>query len=61
MRNWAGRFIQAASVNLGATSILVAEATTIRNKIRAAVQVGYINIHIEGNNKIPIQAVHGHI
>ena len=61
MRNWAGRFIQVASVNLGAASILVAEVTIMRNGIGVAVQVGHTNIHIEGNNKILIQVVEGHI
>jgi len=37
--------------------ILVAEATTMRKWTIAAVQSGFPNIHIEGNNKILIQAV----
>ena len=49
IRNWEGRFIQAAAFNLGATSILVAEATAMRNGIRAALQMGFKNIHIEGD------------
>ena len=36
LRNWEGRFIQAASFYLGTTSVLVAEATTMRNGIRVA-------------------------
>ena len=59
--NWVGRFIQAVAVNVGATSILVIEATTIRNEIRNAVQVGYTDMPIEGDNKILIQVVLDHI
>jgi len=46
---------------LGAASILVAEATAMRNGIRAAVQAGFTNIHIEGDNKVLIQEVQGQI
>jgi len=57
IRDWTGRFLQAASFNLGAMSVLVAEATTMRNRIKAAVQAGFTDIHIKGNNRILIQAV----
>jgi len=57
IRNWTGHLIQAGAFNLGATSILIAEATTMRNGLQAAVTVGFSNIHIEGDNKILIQAV----
>jgi len=40
---------------------MVAEATTMRNRIRAGVQAGFTNIHIEGDNKVLIQAVQGQI
>jgi len=46
--------IQASAFNLGAASIFVAEATTMRNGIRAALQVSFKNIHAEGDNKILI-------
>lgn len=61
IRNWEGRFIQAASFSLGGASVLVAEATAMRNGIKAALQAGFTDIHIEGDNKILIQAVQGHI
>jgi len=54
LRNWEGRFIQAAAFNLATTSVLVVEAIATRNEIRAAVQAGFSNIHIEGDNKILI-------
>ena len=41
LRNWEARFIQAASFYLGVASVLVEKATTMRNDIRAALQVGF--------------------
>ena len=41
--------------------MLVAEATTMRNGIKAALQAGFTDIHIKWDNKILIQAVQGHI
>jgi len=46
---------------LEAASVLVAEATTMRNGIRATIQASFTNIHIEGDNKIFIQVVQGHV
>ena len=39
----------------------MAEATAMHNGLQAAVQAGYTNIHIEGDNKILIDAVQGRI
>jgi len=61
IRNGIGHLIQAGAFNLGAGSILVAEATSMRNGLRAVVKAGFKNIFIEGNNKILIQEVQGHI
>jgi len=36
---------------------LVAEATAMRNGIKAAVRLGFKNIHVEGNNQILIRAI----
>jgi len=38
MCNWTRKFIQAEATNLEATSILVAEAVTLTNGIRAAIK-----------------------
>jgi len=46
---------------LAASSVLVAEVTTMQNDIRIAVQAAFTNIQIEGDNKILIQAIQGHI
>jgi len=35
----------------------VAEVTALRNGLKVAVQVGFTDIHIEGDNRILIQAV----
>lgn len=61
IRDWEGQFIQAASFRLGSASVLVAEATALRNGIHAAVQAGFTHIQIEGDNKTLIQAVQGRI
>ena len=47
-------------INLGVASILVAEATPMKNEIRVTVQAICTNIYI-GENKIIIQVVEGHI
>ena len=54
IRDWRGRFIQAAVFNPGTASVLVAEATTMCNRIKTTVQAKFIDIDIEGHNKIPI-------
>jgi len=46
IRDWTGRLLQAGACNLGAASILVAEATALRNGLRAAITAGFTNIHI---------------
>jgi len=61
IRNWEGKFIQVATFKLGVSSVLVAEATTMRNGIKVAVQTGFANVHIEGDNNILIQAVLGRV
>ena len=37
IHDWKGRFLQATAFNLGAASVLVVEATAMRNGIRAVV------------------------
>jgi len=59
IHNWS--FIQVGTFYLGITSILVAEATTMRNGIRAAVQARFTNIYIRGNNKALIQVAQEYI
>ena len=61
LRDWSGHLLLAGAFNLGATSILVAEATAMRNGLRTAIEAGFNNIHIEGDNKTLIQAVQQHI
>ena len=40
---------------------MIAEATAMRNGIKAAVQAGFTYIHIEGDSKTLSQAIQGHI
>ena len=47
--------------NLGNTSILIAEVTTMRQGVYTAIQSSYKNILIEGDSKIVIQVVQGEI
>ena len=57
IRTWDEKFIQALAFNLGASSVLIVEA--MGNGLQAVVQVGYTNIHIEGDNKVFIHTVQG--
>ena len=59
MRNWKGHVLQVGAFPLGAASILVAEATALRNGLRAAVEAGFRKVIIEGDNQILIQAIQG--
>jgi len=61
IRNWIGQLIQVGAFNLGAASILVAKATAMRNGLRDVVVAGFNNIFIEGDNKVLIKAIQGHI
>ena len=44
IHDWKEKFVQASAFNLGRSLILVAEATAMRNGIKAAVQVGITHI-----------------
>jgi len=61
IHDWKDRFLQATTFNLGAASVLMAGATTMRSGIKADVQARFTDIHIEGDNNILIQAVQGKI
>ena len=61
IRNWDDQFLQASDFNLGAGSVLIAEATTMRNGLQEAIQARYTDIHIEGDNQILIFLVQGRI
>ena len=59
IRDWTGRLIKAGATYYGDTSILVAEARALRDGLRLAIQAGFTNIIIEGDNKTVIQALKG--
>lgn len=41
LRNHTGKLIKAGTTYLGEASILAAEATTLRNGVRKAIEIGY--------------------
>jgi len=57
LRSWKGGFIQAGTCFLEHASILVAEATVMRDGIRSALQAGFHQVEVEGDNRIVLQAV----
>jgi len=57
LRSWLGGFIKGGSRFLEHASILVAEATTMRDGIRAALQDGFRRIEVEGDNQVVLKAV----
>jgi len=61
LRNWQGGFLSAGTRFLENASILVAEATALRDGIRTALQAGHYRLEVEGDNQIVIHAVQNHI
>ena len=57
LRNWQGGFVMAGSRFMEHASISVAEATAMRDGIRAALNAGFRKILVEGDNQIVIKAV----
>ena len=61
IRDWIGRFLQGGNTNLEEVSVLVIEATAMRNAVPAAVQAGYRALVLEGDNQIFIKVLRGEI
>ena len=59
LRNSTGQVIQAGAFPLGTASVLIAEATALRNGLHAAVDAGFCRILIESDSQILIQAILG--
>jgi len=59
IRDWAGRLIKVRAAPYGDTSVLVAEARTLRNGLQEAVKQGFQYLEIEGDNIMVIQAIKG--
>ena len=57
LRDWKGGFIMAGTRFMENAPVLVAEATAMRDDIRAALQSGYRKIQVEGDNQIVIRAI----
>jgi len=59
LRDWTGKLIKAGAAHYGEASILVAKAHALKNGVIAAIQAGYQNMIIEGDNNTVIQALQG--
>jgi len=57
LRSWQGGFIKAGTRFLECASVLVAEATALRDGISAALQAGFRKIEVEGDNQVVLKAV----
>ena len=61
LRNWQGGFVIAGTRFMEQAPIIVAEATAMRDGIRAALDAGYRKIQVEGDNQIVIKAIQNQI
>ncbi|XP_004305406.1 PREDICTED: putative ribonuclease H protein At1g65750-like [Fragaria vesca subsp. vesca] len=58
-RNSDGNVILAAAKGLGSTTIPTAEATALRDNLVKARDRGYMNVQVEGDSKLVIDAING--
>lgn len=61
IRDHHGRMIVAGVINMGHGSVLLAEATALREGVRKAMVMGYRNLVVEGDNSTVIQSLRGEI
>jgi len=61
LRDWKGSFILAGTRFLEQAPIIVAEATAIRDGLKAALEVGFRHIEVEGDNQVVVSAILGRI
>jgi len=61
LRDSSGRLIKAGTRFMYDALILVTEATTLRDGLKAALDAGMMYLHIEGDNRMVIQFVKGEI
>ena len=59
LRDWTGKTIKAGTIHYGETSILVTEARALKNGVIEAIQAGYLNEIIEGDNNTVIRVLQG--
>lgn len=59
IRDSQGTLITASTINLGTSSVYIAEATTLHHGILLALQHQISNILIEGDNLLVAQAIKG--
>ena len=61
MRDWAGKVLKVGAANYGLSSCLVTEGRALKDGFLLAVQAGYMELIIEGDNLVVIQALQGKI
>lgn len=63
IRNHFGKIVAAGvgATNLGLSSVLLAEATGLRDGVRKAIELGYRKLEVEGDSMVVIQALRGEI
>ena len=57
IHNWNGSFILAGACFLEQVPILVAEATTMKDGLKTAIDAGYRRIEVKGDNQVVINAI----
>ena len=61
IRDWAGNLLKAGAAPYGDSSILVAEARAMHDRLHEAVKAGFKHLVIEGDNTMVIQVIKGMI
>jgi len=59
LRDWTGKVLKVGAANYWQTSSLVAEARALKDGVLLVVQTGYMEVIIEGDNLVVIQALRG--
>jgi len=57
LRDWRGMVLLVGATSFGRTSIVMAEGRALRDGLQAAINGGYRNLEIEGDNMLIIQAI----
>jgi len=60
LRDWMGKVLKVGAANYGLSSCLVAKAWALKDGVLLAVQAGYMELIIEGDNLVVIQALQGY-
>ena len=57
IRGWWGNFIAAGYRFMEGAPIIVAEATTMQDRVKEAIDMGFKHIKVEGDNKLVIHSI----